>query len=54
MQYNKAVGEANHGDKKAALATLHDLLEHATDETVIADARKLVNELTGMPRAHDR
>jgi tetratricopeptide (TPR) repeat protein len=43
--YNRALEELNRGDRAAALATLKALLETATDETVIEEARKLQREL---------
>ena len=39
--YNKAITQANSGDRKAALKTLASLLEVAKDPSVIADAKKL-------------
>jgi len=43
--YNKAINEANAGNRTAALKTLSALLEIATDPSVVADARKLQKKL---------
>jgi tetratricopeptide (TPR) repeat protein len=48
--YNRALEELNRGDRASALATLGKLLETATDETVIEEARTLQQELTGKKR----
>jgi hypothetical protein len=46
--YNKAIVEANAGNRKAALQTLSQLLAVATDPAVIADAKKLQKRLKAM------
>jgi len=43
--YNKAIVEANSGNRKAALKTLASLLEVAKDPAVITDAKKLQKRL---------
>jgi hypothetical protein len=48
--YNKAIVEANAGNRKAALQTLSQLLEVAADPAVIADAKKLRKRLKAMRR----
>lgn len=46
-QYNEAVTHANAGNRHEAIAILDALLAIATDEQVLADARKLRDELVG-------
>ena len=48
--YNKAIVQANAGDRKAALKTLATLLAVARDPSVVADAKKLQQRLKGASR----
>jgi tetratricopeptide (TPR) repeat protein len=43
--YNRAIGQVNSGDYRAALKTINELLTNATDAGVIRDAKKLQKQL---------
>jgi tetratricopeptide (TPR) repeat protein len=43
--YNRAIGQVNSGDYRAALKTINELLASATDAGVIRDAKKLQKQL---------
>jgi tetratricopeptide (TPR) repeat protein len=45
--YNRAIGQVNSGDYRAALKTINELLASATDAGVIRDAKKLQKQLQG-------